>query len=199
VISYDVQLLERAFKMFNTIYFNGELPTPILTIQTSPRCNGYITTTKIWKSSEDSYYEINISAENISRPIEQVYGTLIHEMTHLFCMINNIKHVSNLGRYHSKVFKTEAEARGLIIQYAKTIGWSVTSPSAELIQVIKDNGLYENIEHARVTKESEGNKIKKPSSTRKYVCSHCNTSVRATKTVNILCLDCNNVMTVSTQ
>lgn len=194
MISYDVQLLERAFKIFNSIYFNGELPTPILTIQTSPRCNGYISTTKIWKSSKDSYFEINISAENISRPIEQVYATLIHEMTHLYCMINNIKHVSNLGRYHSKVFKREAEARGLIIQYAKTIGWSVTSPSPELVQVIKDNGLYENIDHARITKDTEGTKIRKPSSTRTYACPNCSCSVRSTRDWFLICGTCMETM-----
>ena len=37
--------------------------------------------------------------------------------------------------------------------------------------------------------------IKKPSSTRKYVCQCCGNSVRATKDVNIICADCNEQMT----
>lgn len=194
MISYDVGLLERAFKIFNTIYFNGELPTPILLIQTAPRCNGYISTTRIWKSSEDSYFEISISSEHLSRPIEQVYATLIHECVHLYLMINNIKHVSNLGRYHSKVFKKEAEARGLIIEYEKTIGWSITHASPQLVQVIKENGLYENIDHSRITKEAEGNKIKKPSSTRTYACPNCSCSVRSTKDWFLICGTCMETM-----
>ena len=32
---------------------------------------------------------------------------------------------------------------------------------------------------------------KRPSSTRKYLCPVCGNSVRATKDVNILCMDCN--------
>lgn len=35
---------------------------------------------------------------------------------------------------------------------------------------------------------------KKPSSTRKYQCPKCGNSIRATKDVNILCMDCNEQM-----
>ncbi|NCE66028.1 hypothetical protein D1159_15940, partial [Pseudoflavonifractor sp. 524-17] len=34
----------------------------------------------------------------------------------------------------------------------------------------------------------------RPSSTRKYICPCCGNSVRATKTVNIACLDCDTQM-----
>jgi len=34
--------------------------------------------------------------------------------------------------------------------------------------------------------------VKKPSSTRKYVCPKCGLSVRATKAVRIACVDCGN-------
>ncbi len=35
---------------------------------------------------------------------------------------------------------------------------------------------------------------RKPSSTRKYICPHCGMSVRATKEVRIMCVDCMEVM-----
>ena len=42
------------------------------------------------------------------------------------------------------------------------------------------------------TDDSEGtDKPRKKSSTRKYYCPVCGNSVRATKDVNILCMDCN--------
>ena len=42
-----------------------------------------------------------------------------------------------------------------------------------------------------------GNRRKKPSSTRKYVCPKCGNSCRATKTINIICGDCMDKMIVA--
>ena len=41
---------------------------------------------------------------------------------------------------------------------------------------------------------TKGKKPKKKSSTRKYICPVCHNSVRATKDVNILCMDCDEQM-----
>ena len=38
-----------------------------------------------------------------------------------------------------------------------------------------------------------GTPAKKPSSTRKYVCPGCGNSLRATKDINVACLDCMEV------
>ncbi len=44
----------------------------------------------------------SISAQSIySRPIESVLATLLHEMVHLYCMINGIKDTSNNGSRNS--------------------------------------------------------------------------------------------------
>lgn len=195
MISYDIQLLERAFNIFNNVYFDGKLPQVALTVQSNNKSFAYITTQKVWADSKDRYYEINLSAEYLNRNIENVLASLLHECVHLYNIINNIKDTSNLGRYHNKHFKRACEARDLIIEHAPVIGWSVTKPSEIFINTIKQHGLYEPIEHSRITME-QGKRPKKPSNTRKYICNCCGNSVRATKTVNILCLDCNNVMTV---
>ena len=42
-----------------------------------------------------------------------------------------------------------------------------------------------------------GSRTKKPSSTRKYICPKCGNSCRATKTINIICGDCMEKMTVA--
>lgn len=39
-------------------------------------------------------------------------------------------------------------------------------------------------------------KVKKRSSTRKYICPQCGLSVRATKVVKIACIDCNNIQMI---
>lgn len=142
------------------------------------------------------YYELNLSAEYLSRPIENVLATLVHEMVHIYCMETGIKDTSNNGRYHNKRFKTEAEMRDLKIAYAPTIGWSVTEPTEGFIRNLKAWGLYYACENYRLgalqTDDSEGtDKPRKKSSTRKYYCPVCGNSVRATKDVNILCMDCN--------
>ncbi len=166
------------------------------TIQSSLKAYGHCTTKKIWASGSDRYYELNLSAEYLSRPIENVLATLVHEMVHICCMETGIKDTSNNGRYHNKRFKTEAEMRDLKIAYAPTIGWSVTEPTEGFIRNLKAWGLYDACENYRLgalqTDDSEGtDKPRKKSSTRKYYCPVCGNSVRATKDVNILCMDCN--------
>ena len=196
MLSTDTKRLEDAYGVFNREYFNGELPMVMITIQSSLKAYGHCTTKKIWASGSDRYYELNLSAEYLSRPIENVLATLVHEMVHIYCMEAGIKDTSNNGRYHNKRFKTEAEMRDLKIAYAPTIGWSVTEPTEVFIRNVKNWGLYDACENYRLgalqTDDSEGtDKPRKKSSTRKYYCPVCGNSVRATKDVNILCMDCN--------
>lgn len=195
ILSSDNKFLEQSFEKLNKLYFNSSLPKVIITIQSSPKSNGYITVNEVWKDNIHTYHEINISAEHISRPIENVLATLVHEMVHLYCMVNNIKDVSNGGRYHNRRFKEEAEKRDLIIEKVKYIGYSKTSPSERFIRVLKENGLYENINHYRNTETLTSLPTgKKKSSTRKYVCTICGNTVRATKDLNIICGDCMQTM-----
>lgn len=196
MLSTDTKRLEDAYGVFNREYFNGELPMVMITIQSSLKAYGHCTTKKIWASGSDRYYELNLSAEYLSRPIENVLATLVHEMVHIYCMETGIKDTSNNGRYHNKRFKTEAEMRDLKIAYAPTIGWSVTEPTEGFIRNLKAWGLYDACENYRLgalqTDSSNGtDKPRKKSSTRKYYCPVCGNSVRATKDVNILCMDCN--------
>ena len=168
----------------------------MITIQSSLKAYGHCTTKKIWASGSDRYYELNFSAEYLSRLIENVLATLVHEMVHIYCMETGIKDTSNNGRYHNKRFKTEAEMRDLKIAYAPTIGWSVTEPTEVFIRNLKAWGLYDACENYRLgalqTDSSNGtDKPRKKTSTRKYYCPVCGNSVRATKDVNILCMDCN--------
>lgn len=208
MLASDSALLERAFDVLNQIYFEDGLPDVVITIQSSPGCYGYITTHKVWSDATQNYYEINIGAEYLSRPIENVLATLMHEMVHLYCMVNGIKDTSNGARYHNKQFKTEAERRDLKIGYAQYVGYSITEPTDKFFEVISENGLYEGISHYRASgsvgdappnqgggNDSEGaSKGKRKTSTRKYICTSCGMSVRATKDVNIICGDCRGTM-----
>ncbi|MBQ3163279.1 MAG: SprT-like domain-containing protein [Lachnospiraceae bacterium] len=200
--------LERAYEVLNNVYFDSALPTIVITIMSSPRTNGHFTLGKVWRAEENHYNEINISAEHLKRPIEEICATLCHEMVHYYCYINGIADVSQNGRYHNKNFKREAEKRGLIISYQQYIGYSVTKPSKEFTEVLKANNIEKPIDINRDGEKRSGNNgtgidgkagtdngielPKKPKcSTRKYQCPCCKNSFRATKDINVLCMDCN--------
>ena len=204
------EMLEYAFDVLNRVYFNGELPPIVICIMSSKRTYGHYTVNKEWRLEEERLHEINISAEHLDRPIENVIATLQHEMIHYYCALNGIADTSQSGRYHNKNFKREAEARGLIITQAPYIGWSVTEPSAEFIEVIRSNeiekpldinrdGYYGTFGGNGLTGTNgtgglggDDNLPKKPkSSTRKYECPCCGNSFRATKDINVMCMDCN--------
>ena len=92
-------LFEKAFQVFNAVYFDDELPDVVITIQSRPKAFGYITVNKVWADETEYYHEINISAEYLNRPIENTLATLQHELIHLYCMENDIADTSNGGRY----------------------------------------------------------------------------------------------------
>lgn len=152
-----------------------------------------------------------MGAESLKRPVVEIIGTLLHEMVHYYCCINNIKDTSRNGTYHNKRFKDECEKRDLIIMQAPGIGFSLTYPSNGLVEYVSSKGWSEKIKLFRTfdfiemddesNGDSEGNtgneentlkKEKKPkSSTRKYVCPCCGLSIRATKKVRVACMECN--------
>lgn len=195
-------MLEKMYRQLNQDKFNGELEDPIITIQSTPRAYGHVTCGKVWKSKDVARYELNIGAGTLDRPIENVVSTLLHEMVHIYHLMNNIQDCSRGGTYHNRKFKEKAESVGLIINKDSRIGWSLTEPSEELIEYIISQGwtdiLINRQESIRIggvsggsSGDSSGHKpTRKPSSTRKYICPCCGNSVRATKEINIICGDC---------
>lgn len=199
--------LEKMFRQLNEDMFHGELEVPIITIQSTPRAYGHITVGKVWDNAKGTrQYELNIGAGTLNRPIENVVSTMLHEMVHLYHLMHDIQDCSRGNTYHNKKFKAKAEEVGLVIEYDSRIGWSITSPSEALIEYIINQGWSEIlINREESYKISIGGKAgnadtdsptRKPSSTRKYQCPHCGMSVRATKTVRIMCVDCMEIMQV---
>lgn len=98
-----IEKLENLFSKFNEKFYNGELQTPVITVSpdTTKGAYGWCTAWKAWSVGEqkkvtdlatltkealeamkkdDGFYEINICAEHLARPFEQVAETLLHEM-----------------------------------------------------------------------------------------------------------------------
>lgn len=202
-----IQELYRLFDIFNEKYFDNSLSKIFITLQQGRKKNKQVYGTffpESWAKkegeefdealgtdkpiiSEDRWHEIAISGEYLARPTANWVGTLIHEMVHLYCQINDIEDTSNNGVYHNKRFKNEAEKRGLIIEKADTIGYSVTTPSADLIEFIKECNINEELfTYFRDTKFNlSTTAIKK-----RYCCPLCGVQVQAKKDKNIICGDC---------
>lgn len=196
--------LEKIFRALNADWFEGELEEPIITIQSTPNAYGHVTVAKTWKRKDDWRHELNMGAETIDRPIEEVVATMMHEMVHLYNIAHGVQDCSRGGTYHNKKFRDEAERRGLAIKHHEKYGWTITEPTMELIEYIINKGWGEisirrgyewTPPRSTGTKTGNGNTAgpaagPKKSSTRKLKCPCCGNSVRATKAVRIMCMDC---------
>lgn len=205
--------LEKMFRALNSEFFAGELPEPIITLKKTPGAYGHITCGKTWTAGNEQRHEINISTATLDRPIEETTATLLHEMCHLYNMVHGIQDCSRGGSYHNKKFKAAAEAHGLEVEHSDKYGWTHTTPSLALLDFIERQGwtaiqMTEGISFwdmlgtgtgAKTPGAAEGGAEKppkKPSSTRKYICPKCGNSCRATKAINIMCMDCSEQMVV---
>lgn len=192
-----VAQLDNLFEVFNNEFYNGELHKPIITVSpdTTSGAYGWATSWKAWQHDgvEDGLYEINICAEHLNRPFEDICETLLHEMVHLWNLQNDIKDTSRGGKYHNKKYKDSAEQHGLNVQQDSKYGWTITTLNEVAKGVIgKLNGDVFQMHRTKVVKVAS----KRKSSSRKYVCPMCGLSIRATKEVNIVCGDCQETMEV---
>lgn len=202
------QYLVKVFKILNAEYFDGALEIPTITIQSSANSYAHVSVNKVWHNKDTATHELNLSADYMNRSIEDVVATLLHEACHLYAMQNNIKDCSNRGIYHNRNFKEIAEARGLRISRHEKYGWTITEPTEETINFCVKYGL-EDIQlvrespfMVRVPGEKSGDGVpirrpRRPSSTRKYICPCCGLSFRATRSLNVLCMDCEEQFVVA--
>ena len=202
-MSRTVGQLEKMYNAINSDMFEGLLPVPIITVQSKPGTYGHCSTAKVWKRENENTYEMNIAAEVLTGPIEEIIDTLIHEMIHLYCRENGIREVSRGGTYHNRKFKKLAEERGLICFQTEKYGWNTRGTGNDALIEYALSKEWSEFEIGRETvgkfgiagsgaahggaQITGGPRI---SSTRKYQCPKCRNSVRATKKVNIICGDC---------
>lgn len=76
------------------------------------------------------YHEININADRMNRPVEDVLEVLLHELAHLY---NNVLGIEdcNAAQYHNKHFKSAAQKFGLNVDKFPGRGWALTSLDEE--------------------------------------------------------------------
>ena len=200
--------LEKMFRAINADSFAGKLEEPIITIMSTPGAYGHVTVSKVWRAKGSERYELNMAADWLERPIENVVSTLIHEMTHLYNMQMGIQDCSRGGTYHNKKFKEEAEKHMISIEKHEKYGWTLTSPTDELLEYIMEQGwgdidmgrgclfgLFGGKDTGKPGKGAQGSTggedEPKKGSSRRYQCPSCKAIVRATKDLKIICGSCN--------
>ncbi len=205
-----VNQLEKCFRLLNQDFFDGTLPTPIITVIPTPKAYAHYVPYDIWETREDSKREINIASGTLDRPLENIVASLVHEMVHMFndCILN-VQDTSRGGTYHNRQFAMQAAQRGLIVTRSDKYGYAHTAPADSLLEWLLDHDELREIDICRSnplytavgvgTHASNGGAMiaattNKNSHSRRYICPCCHTVIRATKSVNIICADCMQTM-----
>lgn len=182
--------LEGLFNKLNASFFDRKLDTPIITAHPSRKSYGHYTILPLWDVNGETRHEINIAAGTLDRPIEEIVGTLLHEMVHMYnYTILGIEDCSGSSRmYHNKTFKRTAETHGLICTRTR-YGWSQTEPSDALLAWIIENDIPEiklNRKKPQYEKNDGG-----CGHSHRYKCPCCGQIVRTTKVTHLICGYCN--------
>ena len=196
-----VETLTELYKIFHQLeksFFEKPLEEPVILIQSSKRkILGTCSVNKVWENKTDEKkekYEITIVPESLKRTTEEIVETLLHEMIHLYCSLNDIKDTSNNFVYHNKKYKEEAEKRGLEVSHAKTIGHAITKLKPETIATIKSYGIDEKVfdYYRRPFFGTPGKKVVY----NKYECPECHIKVSSYKLLNLKCGDCDKTLEI---
>lgn len=201
-LNTEVLLMEiyKAFSLFNESFYYNCLPEPSITIQGkghSKNTMGYCTLKKVWLDTINTVdkYEIAIIGEYLNLGMNTTLATLLHEMAHLYCLVNDIKDVSRNSTYHNKKFKQVAEDHGLIVEKSKGIGWSDDRLSPDTEAFISNSNLNKEpfalirLDPSQIFNNNDPSDEKRISRSQKlkYVCPSCGDCVTANKQVYIIC------------
>lgn len=215
--SRELDFLQSLTAYFKKELFNDDLPPFIITLEKIRGAFGYATTKAIFKDNTLVYYQvaINFLLAKKNGSFEELADTLIHELIHLYCNKNNIKDVSNNGRYHNKDFKKLAEEKGLKTMKHQIFGFNTCGLQDDLkIKIINEfTSKYDNDyllslfdikeqsaqEQRQAQQDQEQDQEQQQQAQQQgpksrnlqvYVCICCGMKVRAKNNARLLCLDC---------
>lgn len=200
MLELQAENLEILFDYFNEKLFDEFFNTrPVITIQSAGKKNalGWCTIGKLWVEDNGSeFHEINISAEHLGSGIEAVSSTLLHEMCHLYNLINDGKSDTNpSNQYHSLRFKDTAESIGFIVEKMGRRGYARTILSDNLKDLIKSSDIKDTftIRRLQVTTDSPKRK-RKPTKGAEIV-----PGMTAVNSYVLKCPTCNNMIVSCTK
>lgn len=191
--------LSRLYDFLNGSLFDNELIKPVITVQYDKknRCYGWWSVARVWKENEvdKGANELNLTAQTLNRPISDIAETLLHEMCHQYADVHDIKDTSRSGYYHNKKFKKIASEHGLLVEFDKSIGWSITSLKEDIAKMIEEYATINNPSIIyRIGYEEKEKVARRHFRMNKYFCNKCGVEIKTKESVNIMCMDCNIVM-----
>ena len=191
-ISEIVKKTEDMFDLCNDHFYGGELPRPAITISPDGGRNalGWCTSKEIWVTDTDKYYELNLCAEYLDRPMQECVETMLHEMVHFYNALHEIEDTSNNGYYHNVKYKETAEAHGLHVEKGPKYGFFLTSLTPAAVEWVQATYGEDAFRAARLPEGTGKGKAKSKNRSIKYTCPGCGAIIRATKEVNVYCGDC---------
>ncbi|MCU7818071.1 MAG: SprT-like domain-containing protein [gamma proteobacterium symbiont of Lucinoma myriamae] len=104
--------LQKSYEYFNQVLFDGQLPACIITLQRKKKSHGYFSPSQFADKEGRTMDEIAMNPQYfITRKIEEVLSTQVHEMVHLWQ-----EHYGKpgRGRYHNKEWVEKMISIGLM-------------------------------------------------------------------------------------
>ena len=182
------------FNACNDAFYSGQLPEPFITIiqgKTKRKSifgsyNGqtYISGTE--DEPTDKRHEIMIAGERLKGGKDDVCETMLHEMVHLYCSVNNIKDMNSNHTKHTKKYAKAAEAHGLEVDCDDKLGWAITSLNASAKAFVDSLDLDMSVfDYFRNTILPPS----KPTPKKGYACPICGLFVMGKKGIRIKCAE----------
>lgn len=139
--------------------FGVELPPVVVVVKRDSRAWGHVTIAETWNRTDyelDTEYayawqaissgvdcsrpvkrgfrELMVSGENLARGAREVFGTVAHEMAHIYNLAVGVRDVDSNGRHNTRFRDAAGDLFGLTIEeYAPNhwAGWTKTTVGAE--------------------------------------------------------------------
>ena len=133
-------------------------------------------------------------------------------MVHLYNIKRGIQDCSRGGTYHNRKFKEEAEKHMIHIEKHEKYGWTITTPTDDLLEYILSQG-WEEFQMSRFplaglrgqggeeakggdTQAPEGDAERPKKNSWTHVCPNCKAIARTTKEFPRICGICNVPMEI---
>lgn len=197
--------LNKAYKYLNNELFGGNLPYAMINVvynTKKPKAQeetimGIFYPTIEWKKDNEKYLAISITSDAINSGSLMTLSALVHEMVHGYCKIMNIDDMDEKSKNkHTEDFKIYAEMAKLEVKRSKKVGWGVTYPTSELMDIFRNIGIDESvfeidcdIEYTETEKKKSAKKKKF-----KHYCSSCNRTIETKDGLPLICGVCNSSM-----
>lgn len=199
--SKEIEVIEKAINYLNSHLFEGALGRIKVTIQPdSAKQSTYgWAVCSVWTNGKANAHELNITANSLKRPFQEIWITLVHELIHIYAFSEGDEQgaCSRQGRYHGRKFKELCDKFFLITEKNEQIGYitphqKMLKEQREIYSEFKKQckvNLAQLFKYQRITFEKP-EKEPKPKTTSKYQCFHCGIEFTAKKGLQLICACC---------